>query len=179
MSAYDDPSTAALRLSNADRDAAVAALSRAQADGRITPAEFAERSAGAQGAVTRGDLAPLFADLPEQPTHGEQPNRTSLPESLPEPAVIPPQPFAGTPPQYGTPPAGSVSDDGYARRRPLGGSAGVVVVSVMPFVALGLFFLFGYTIPDGFRWSWIFFALIPVAGIIVYGGSGRRATGRD
>jgi hypothetical protein len=183
MAAHDEPSTSALRLSNSDRDAAVAALAQAQAEGRITADEFGERSAAAQRAVTRGDLAPLFADLPmtaepggatdEMTATGRSvPGQLST-DKVPEPAVIPPQSLAGVPPQVSRPSAG------VARRRPLGGSGGVVIVSVMPFVALGLFFLFGYTIPDGFRWSWLFFALIPIAGIIVYGGGGRRGYERE
>ncbi|QJU55542.1 DUF1707 domain-containing protein [Herbiconiux sp. KACC 21604] len=168
MSAYDDPASASIRLSNADRDAAVAALSAAQADGRITPDEYGERSAAAKRAVTRGDLAPLFTDLPESahPSTGAGTGAASAP-----PAFAPtPAPAA----DYGQGGGQGGYADAARRRQPLGGTAGVVAVSVMPFIALGLFFLCGYLIPDGFRWSWVFFALIPIAGIVVYGGGGRR-----
>ncbi|GAA2227116.1 DUF1707 domain-containing protein [Herbiconiux moechotypicola] len=161
MASYDDPATAALRLSNADRDAAVSALSRALADGRITADEFTERSASARAAVTRGDLAPLFADLPDTVHEGEPAPASGFQPAAPAAAPAAPAPR---------------DDYDSARRRPLWGSAGVVIVSIMPFIALGLFFLCGYFIPDGFRWSWIFFALIPIAGIVVYGAGSRRST---
>ena len=53
------------RLSDVDRDAAVAAL-RAHLDvGRLTQAEFADRTRAAEAARTPAEIAPLFADLPE------------------------------------------------------------------------------------------------------------------
>ncbi|WP_368497829.1 DUF1707 domain-containing protein [Herbiconiux sp. A18JL235] len=177
MSAYDDPASASIRLSNADRDAAVAALSAAQADGRITPDEYGERSAAAQRAVTRGDLAPLFTDLPES-AHPSTGAGTAAPSGPPAfaPSAAPAAGYGQG--GYGQGGYGGDPQSGYAdaarRRQPLGGTAGVVAVSVMPFIALGLFFVCGYLIPDGFRWSWVFFALIPIAGIVVYGGGGRR-----
>ena len=164
MSDYTDPATASQRLSNADRDTAVSALARALADGRITADEFTERSASAKTAVTRGDLAPLFADLPD-PAAQSIPASSTAP--APDPDMQPPTAFR----EQVYDPSGS---RGSSRRQPLGGSFGRVIVSLSPFVALALFFLCGYAIPDGFRWSWIFFALIPVAGIIVYGGGSRR-----
>jgi hypothetical protein len=71
-----------------------------------------------------------------------------------------------------------MTDDPYrnplARRKPLGGKVGVVIVSVTPFVALALFLLFG-ALGGGWGWAWIFFLLIPVAGVIVYGlGNNNR-----
>jgi hypothetical protein len=165
MSDYTDPTTASQRLSNADRDTAVSALARALADGRITADEFTERSASAKSAVTRGDLAPIFADLPD-PAAASIPAAATAP--APDPDLLPPTAFRE-----------QVYDPNGVRRggsgrQPLGGTAGRVIVSLSPFVALGLFFLCGYVFPDGFRWSWIFFVLIPVAGIIVYGGGSRR-----
>lgn len=54
-----------------------------------------------------------------------------------------------------------------ARSKPLGGPVGVAIASVVPFAALVLFFVFGLL---GFwSWSWMFFLLIPLAGILVYG----------
>lgn len=61
-----------------------------------------------------------------------------------------------------------------ARRTPLGGRAGVAIASLVPLVATVLFLAFG--IAGGWSWSWLFFLLIPVSGIVVYGlrgGSGR------
>ncbi|MDO9395019.1 MAG: DUF1707 domain-containing protein [Herbiconiux sp.] len=151
MAAYDDPRTAAHRLSDSEREDAVAALARSLADGRITTEEFTERSASAKKAVTQGDLAPLFADLPD-------PRSASVPASATAPAPDPDF---------------SRGSDAPGRLQPLGGRAGIVVVSIMPFVALALFFLCAYAF-DGWAWAWIFFLLIPLAGSIVYGFGRRR-----
>ncbi|WP_382309174.1 DUF1707 domain-containing protein [Herbiconiux sp. UC225_62] len=171
MSDYTDPATAGQRLSNADRDTAVSALARALADGRITADEFTERSASAKSAVTRGDLAPLFADLPD-PAAQSIPAASTAP--APDPDLAPPTAFRE---QLYDP--NGVRSGGGSRRQPLGGTLGRVIVSLSPFLALGLFFLFGYFTPDGFRWSWIFFVLIPIAGIVVYGAGSRRYDDRD
>lgn len=58
-----------LRIGDAEREAAVAALGEHYALGRITKEEYDERTAAAMAARTRADLLPLFADLqaPEQP----------------------------------------------------------------------------------------------------------------
>ncbi|MET0812583.1 MAG: hypothetical protein ABWY03_05985 [Microbacterium sp.] len=53
------------------------------------------------------------------------------------------------------------------RTSPLGGRTGVVIASVVPLIALALFLAFG--LAGGWAWSWIFFLLIPVSGIVVYG----------
>ena len=53
-----------LRLSDADRDQAAAALGDHYAEGRITTEEHAERLDRIWAARTRGDLAPVFRDLP-------------------------------------------------------------------------------------------------------------------
>jgi hypothetical protein len=52
------------RASDADREAAVARLERALAEGRITVDEFRQRTEAAYAAVTTPEFAPLFADLP-------------------------------------------------------------------------------------------------------------------
>ena len=52
-----------LRASDPDRNAAVAVLADAYADGRLTKAEFDERSDAALQAKLTGDLARLTADL--------------------------------------------------------------------------------------------------------------------
>ena len=53
-----------LRISDADREAAVELLSEQYAVGRLTRDEFDERSDAVWSAKTQGDLAPVFADLP-------------------------------------------------------------------------------------------------------------------
>ena len=53
-----------LRISDADRVAAVELLSEQYAVGRLTREELDERSDAVWSAKTRGDLAPVFVDLP-------------------------------------------------------------------------------------------------------------------
>jgi len=53
-----------VRLSDADREAAVARLQRALAEGRIDVDEFGQRAEAAYAAVTTDDLEALFTDLP-------------------------------------------------------------------------------------------------------------------
>jgi len=55
----------ALRVSDADRDAAVAELSEHYEAGRLTSEELEDRSGRALRARTGADLAGLVADLPE------------------------------------------------------------------------------------------------------------------
>ena len=52
-----------LRLSDADRDQAIARLSEHYAAGRLDKDEFDERSDAVWTARTQGDLAPIFVDL--------------------------------------------------------------------------------------------------------------------
>ncbi|MBJ7329601.1 MAG: DUF1707 domain-containing protein [Solirubrobacteraceae bacterium] len=54
----------ALRISDADREAAVARLRTAGAEGRLEIDELEERVAAAYAAKTRAELEPLFTDLP-------------------------------------------------------------------------------------------------------------------
>ena len=61
--------TGQIRIGDAERDQAVAALSEHFVAGRITQTEFEERSDQATRARYVDDLSPLFDDLPEdQPT---------------------------------------------------------------------------------------------------------------
>lgn len=53
-----------LRLSDADREAALARLAEHYAAGRLDKDEFDERSDAVWSARTGADLAPVFADLP-------------------------------------------------------------------------------------------------------------------
>jgi hypothetical protein len=53
------------RIGSADRDTAVAALRTHLEAGRLTPEEYEDRSVTASQARTWGDIAPLFADLPD------------------------------------------------------------------------------------------------------------------
>ena len=55
-----------MRVSDADRDRAIAELSEHYQAGRITTEEFEDRSGGALQARTTADLADLFTDLPRR-----------------------------------------------------------------------------------------------------------------
>jgi hypothetical protein len=52
----------------------------------------------------------------------------------------------------------------------------VAIASVVPVVAITLFLVFGLT--SGWRWSWAFFLLIPISGIIIY-GFGNNSSNAD
>ena len=151
---YTDSATANQRLSHSERDDAVAALARFAQEGRLTEAEATQRSDAARSAVTRGDLAPLFADLPVQ-THADTPQPTAA-------QPVPPAAFGQDHSQggYGYP-AGQRQG-----QRPWR----YAVVSLSPFVALALFFITGNV--WGFNYAWLWFLLIPIAGIVTYGAGG-------
>ena len=53
-----------IRLSDAEREAAAADLGEHYAQGRLTAEEHAERLEQVWGAKTRGEIAPIFRDLP-------------------------------------------------------------------------------------------------------------------
>lgn len=163
MSDLNDPTGASLRLSNDERERAVAALQAHAAAGRLDDAELQARTASARSAVTRGDLAPLFSDLPG-PLHLDA--HTAGP-SAPAQAVVPPV----------APPAAAPYDrDPYGQDRARPTSRwGLLLVSVMPFIAVILFFVTSGI--WGYQYSWLWFLLIPLAGALVYGidgGSRRR-----
>lgn len=63
----DADRTPVVRASDADREAVVARLQTALAEGRIDVAEFGERAGAAHAAVTTAELAELVADLPGAP----------------------------------------------------------------------------------------------------------------
>jgi len=58
------PFTSSVRIGDAEREAAVSALNRHYAEGRLTSVEHDERITWALAAQTSGDLDKLFADLP-------------------------------------------------------------------------------------------------------------------
>lgn len=166
MSGYANPDRPEQRLSNAEREEAVARLSDAQIEGRLTLAEYEQRAASARNAVTRGDLVPLFADLPDAAPRAA----TSAPTLLDGPGTLPPpsaDPYAYSPP----PPSATYAPAPARTSRALGGRIGDTIMALTPFIALGLFFWTGFA--GGFAWSWLWFLIIPVAAIIIYGPSGK------
>ena len=173
VSGYANPDRPEQRLSDAERDAAVAQLLAAQAEGRLSPAEYQERAGSARSAVTQGDLVPLFS----RPAR----RRACAAEAgLARPGGLS---AVGVLERIGLPDDARVLElarvlerfEGYSdsngwgsgRVRPLGGAIGATIMALVPFLALGLFFLFGFY--GSFAWSWAFFLLIPIAGIIIYG----------
>lgn len=111
MEAMTSPASFPQRLSDGEREAAVAAL-RAHLDaGRLSGDEFAQRSDAARAALTASDVVPLFTDLPAphplylnmaQPTWNTYPGgTTSAPTYAPEPGAPTYQtPYQQTPPTY-------------------------------------------------------------------------------
>lgn len=73
-----------IRIGDADREQALHALGEHMSSGRLTVDEYGERSARVTAAKTRGDLAELFADLPEpRPRLGTPPAAVAQPPSNP------------------------------------------------------------------------------------------------
>ena len=171
VSGYANPDRPEQRLSDAERDAAVAQLLAAQAEGRLSPAEYQERAGAARAAVTQADLVPLFADLPDATPAAPTPGASaaaSAPSEYSSASGYPTTPGYSSAPGYSDS-SGYPDSSGWGsgRVRPLGGAVGATVMALVPFLALGLFFLFGFY--GSFAWSWAFFLLIPIAGIIIYG----------
>ena len=73
-----------IRVSDAERDRAIAELSEHFQSGRLTQDEFAERSGKALEARTGNDLSQLFTDLPRRPA-----SPAPSTETAPEPAFGP------------------------------------------------------------------------------------------
>jgi hypothetical protein len=69
-----------MRASDSDRQQAVERLRGGLEDGRLSMAEYLDRMEGACQAVTYGDLAPLFADLP---TPAGEPGSPARPRTAP------------------------------------------------------------------------------------------------
>ncbi|GAA2064095.1 MULTISPECIES: DUF1707 domain-containing protein [Leifsonia] len=166
MSDITDPSGASLRLSHDERERAVAALQAHAAQGRLTDQELQTRSAAARSAVTRGDLAPLFADLPG----GLRLDGPAEPGGAAPAGAQPGQPYPGQPypaPSYPAQP----QPYGQGGREP-SSRWGLLAVSIIPFVSVILFFLTGMA--WGYQYSWLWFLLIPLVGAVAYGTDGGR-----
>ena len=65
-------------------------------------------------------------------------------------------------------PSSVMASDDYRQSRALGGRWGATIMAFVPFLALGLFFIAGF-VWNGWAWGWLFFLLIPVLGILIYG----------
>ncbi|HEY6787878.1 MAG TPA: DUF1707 domain-containing protein [Trebonia sp.] len=78
-----------IRVSDADRDAAIAELSEHFQAGRLTQEEFGERSGLALRARTGNDLSELFTDLPPIGAAAQPPGATQPPGASPAPPWAP------------------------------------------------------------------------------------------
>jgi hypothetical protein len=74
-----------LRISDAEREAAVSALGEHYAAGRLTREEYDERADRALKARTAAEVAPLFTDLPAPHPYARPAPRTARP--VPGPSV--------------------------------------------------------------------------------------------
>jgi hypothetical protein len=91
-----------MRASDADRQEVIERLRIALDEGRLKMEEYLERMGRASEAVTYGDLAPLYADLPEAGSVARR-----------EPAAPPQAPSPATPPQAAAR-DGAVARSGFA-----------------------------------------------------------------
>jgi hypothetical protein len=80
----------AIRVSDADRDAAIAELSEHFQAGRLTQEEFDERAGLALRARTGNDLSELFTDLPPIGAAAVPPGATQPPGPQPDQSPAPP-----------------------------------------------------------------------------------------
>ncbi|SFW43833.1 DUF1707 SHOCT-like domain-containing protein [Amycolatopsis australiensis] len=79
-----------LRISDQNRESALAALGEHMSAGRIDIDEYGERSARITAAKTRGELVEIFADLPApHPQYDDVPRPAAAPEPA---AAAPPAP---------------------------------------------------------------------------------------
>ncbi|HEX5730785.1 hypothetical protein [Microbacterium sp.] len=69
-----------------------------------------------------------------------------------------------------------MAQDSGSRRTPLGGRAGATIVAVVPILAAFVYLLLGLTI-GAWGWAWVFFLLVPIAYLVVYGPPGSRSRG--
>ena len=115
-------------------------------EGRLDPAEHERRTTAARAARTRAELDALFADLPDRAAPRGAAPTTMRPSTGCRLRAFP------------SPGPGPSSEGLVGRHRD-------TVMALTPFVAVGLFFLFGY--------SWLWFLLIPVMGILLFGADDR------
>jgi hypothetical protein len=164
-----EPEPTGLRIGDAERRAAMAALDAHLEAGRLDGTEYGERSASASVARTVDDLRPLFVDLP--PPHPPQLAGGAVPAAGAPSSAGAPLP-AGIPASAGT--VATSSDHGPGALARWGPRAS----AVMPLLAVILFF----TVPIAH--PWVFFLLIPLAGALFAGSrdddhDDRRRDRRD
>jgi len=140
----------ALRIGDEDRVAAIEELSRHYAAGRVDQQEFDERSAAVYEARTRGELRPVFADLPTGP--GTAPGAAPGPRPVPGPGAG----SAEVAPAASTEPA----------TRGRSGRTRASVMGLCSAVAVATFFVLSHFDIDG---AGMVFLFVPILGALVYG----------
>lgn len=83
-----DPTTDEVRVGNAERDAAATRLGTHLTAGRLEWDEYDQRLQAAYAAKTRGDLAKLFTDLPEEEMQAARQRRSSVRQDRPPALAI-------------------------------------------------------------------------------------------
>jgi hypothetical protein len=135
-----------MRVSDADRDAAITDLGEHYQVGRLTQEEFDERSAIALRARTGNDLTGLFTDLPisSPDTAAQVETARPAPKQLPPP--WPPEPMPGRPSGWRGP------------RAPVGLIAAFVVIAIADF---------GGSLGHGHHAGLLLIPIIVLVGLIV------------
>jgi Domain of unknown function (DUF1707) len=152
-------------LTEADRDAAVAALDVHRDAGRLDDVGFEDRSVRARRAWTRADLDLLFLDLPEpHPVLGAAAWGSAPPAGRDlAPSAPPAAPPWG---RDATSAPVPLSTSPVPARPPLvSPKTAQTLVALAPFVAVALWWA---------TKSWIFFLLIPVVGIVFGDAAGKK-----
>jgi hypothetical protein len=139
------------RIGDPERQAVIAALDTHREAGRLSAEEFEDRQVSAGRARTWADVQPLFEDLP-----------APYPARMPSPPS-PGQQLARTMQPAAPGPDGLLADVIPERYR-------ATVMALTPFIALVLFF-----VTD----TWLWFLLIPVMGVLLYGPGNHNDRGRD
>jgi hypothetical protein len=147
----DEPTAAATRIGNGEREAAVAALRVHHTQGRLDSREYENRAVEARQARTWADLDPLFLDLPDpKPVAGALPAPSAPQPVGPTQLAGPSEPESAAQLQRG-----SLVPEPWA----------TWLMTLTPFAALIVFFATG-------NWEW--FLAIPIAGVIIYGPRGSH-----
>jgi hypothetical protein len=114
-----------LRISDAEREQAAAALAEHYVQGRLTAEEHSERLDQIWAARTRAEVAPVFRDLPAR----------FAPPPFPQP--VPPQSRQQPRPPFGQPlPPGFTRYAAPARRKPMPAPLLVLLVILVAFTVL-------------------------------------------
>lgn len=137
-----DPPRPAIRIGDAERNAAVDALGEHLGSGRLNLDEYGERSTKVTNARTMADIDAVFGDLPEPRPVG---------------AAVSVAPFGPLGAPSSSASMGSFAATAVPAVHTGPNKALIALVAAMPFIALGLFFATGL---------WYFFLLIPLVAAI-------------